>query len=48
MEMTVRTELYAFQATRQVFFEVCYHLITLDICKGNLNIRIYREVTGEM
>ena len=48
MELTVRTELYAFQATRQVFFEVCYHLITPDICKGNLNIRIYREVTGEM
>ena len=48
MEMTVRTELYAFQAIRQVFFEVCYHLITPDIYKGNLNTRIYREVTGEM
>ena len=48
MEMTVRTELYAFQAIRQVFFEVCYHLITPDIYKGNLNTRIYREVTGEL
>jgi hypothetical protein len=48
MEMTVRSELYAFKATRQVFFEVCCHLITLDMCEGNLNARIHREVTGEM
>jgi hypothetical protein len=48
MKMDVRSELYAFQATRQVFFVVCYHLITLDICEGNLNIRIHREVNGEM